>query len=416
MKLSLYIAKRYLFAKKSRNAINIISSVSVAGVTVGTMALIIILSVFNGLEEMVRSIFNTSDPDLKITLAEGKVFKPDPAKLDELSSVNGVTAYSLALEENALLKYGDRQTISIIKGVEDNYSSVSGIDSSMYDGEFLLTDRNGREYAVVGLGVSDNLGLRVNFITPLHIYMPNRTGTVSANLENAFNDRLIWPSGIFEIEQDFDSKHIFVPIAFMRDLLDYTDEVSSVEIKIKEGTDIKPVQNDVKAIFGDKFNVKNQYEQQEIFYKVMKSEKVAIFLILSLILVIASFNIIGSLTMLIIEKEKDIRILRSLGADNILIRKIFIFEGWMISVFGATGGLILGFIICWIQQHFGLIRLNSDSLLMDVYPVIMTLKDFIIVLSTVLLIGYWAAWYPVRYLTRKYLTDDDNQNMIKNHK
>jgi lipoprotein-releasing system permease protein len=216
MKLSLYIARRYLFAKKSRNAINVISAVSVAGVTVGTMALIIILSVFNGLEEMVRSIFNTSDPDLKISLAEGKVFKPDTVKLSGLLSVDGVTAYSLTLEENALLKYGERQYIAVIKGVEDNYSTITRVDSSMYEGEFILSDKKGEQFAVIGLGVADYLGIRVNFITPLHIYMPNRTGNITANMENAFNDKFIWPSGIFEIEQDFDSKYIFVPIAFIR--------------------------------------------------------------------------------------------------------------------------------------------------------------------------------------------------------
>ena len=415
MKLSLYIAKRYLFAKKSRNAINVISGVSVAGVLVGTMALIIILSVFNGLEEMVKSIFNTSDPDLKISLVEGKVFTPDTMKLNELSNINGVLAYSLTLEENTLLKYGDRQYISVIKGVEDNYSTITEIDSSMYEGEFLLADEKGVSYAVVGLGVANNLGIRVNFITPLSIYMPNRTADVSANLENAFVRKFIWPSGIFEIEQDFDSKYIFVPISFIRELLDYTSEVSSIEIKIEESADIRPIQNDVKEIYGEEYSVQNQYEQQEIFYKVMKAEKVAIYFILSLILVIASFNIIGSLTMLIIEKERDIQILRSLGAENLLIRKIFIFEGWMISIIGAIGGLILGFIICFIQHRFGIIRLNSEALIMDAYPVIMKVKDFILVLGTVLLIGYWAAWYPVRYLTRKYQLTETNPQMIKKH-
>ena len=242
-----------------------------------------------------------------------------------------------------LLKYGDRQYIATVKGVEDNYPSVTRVDSAMYEGEFLLGDANSREYAVIGLGVANYLGIRVNFITPLNIYMPNRTATVSANLDNAFERKLIWPSGIFEIEQDFDSKYLFVPISFMRQLLDYNNEVSSIEIKIKDGADIRPIQKKVKEIFGKNFNVKNQYEQQEIFYKVMKSERVAIYFILSLILIIASFNIVGSLTMLIIEKERDIQILKSLGADNTLIRKIFLFEGWMISVAGALAGILLGF-------------------------------------------------------------------------
>lgn len=404
MKLSLYIAKRYLFAKKSRNAINVISSISVAGVTIGTMALIIVLSVFNGLETLVRSIFNTFDPDLKITPLTGKTFIPDSAKLILLSRVNGVDCYSLCVEENALLKYGDKQYIATIKGVDDNYSQVTGIDSSMWDGEFILYSEQGRPYAVPGMGIANYLGIRVNFITPLIIYVPKRSGSADLNPEDAFIRNYIFPSGIYQVEQEYDSKYVFVPVNFARDLLEYISEVSSVEIKFKPGVQESAVQKEVTEIFGKDFIVQNKFEQQEIFYKVMRSERLAIFFILTLIIVIASFSIIGSLTMLIIEKERDIEILRSLGADNALIRKIFIFEGWLISIFGAVAGIILGFIICWIQQEYGIIRLHGESLVMDAYPVVMKIKDFIIVPLTVLLIGFWAAWYPVRFLTKKYLT------------
>jgi lipoprotein-releasing system permease protein len=404
LRLSLYIAKRYLFAKKSRNAINVISSVSVAGVATGTMALIIVLSVFNGLETLVRSIFNTFDPDLKVTPALGKTFIPDTAKLSLLSKVNGVACYSLCLEENALLKYGDRQYIATIKGVDDNFSKVTSIDSTMWDGKFILRDDNGRSYAVPGMGIANYLGININFITPLNIYVPRRSADTDLNPENAFVRKFIFPSGIYQVEQEYDSKYVFLPINFARELLEDKGEVSSVEIKFTEGADEKSVQKDVKNIFGKEYIVQNKYEQQEIFYKVMKSERVAIFIILTLILIIASFNIIGSLTMLIIEKERDVEILKSLGADNNLIRKIFIFEGWLISVFGALGGIILGFFICWLQQRYGFVRLRSDSLIMSAYPVVMQIRDFIIVPATVLLIGYWAAWYPVRYLTKKYLT------------
>jgi len=409
VKLSVYIAKRYLFAKKSRNAINIISAVSVAGVAVGTMALIIVLSVFNGLEGLVSSIFNTFDPDLKIIASAGKVFAPDSANLLRLSEVRDISAYSLTLEENALLRYGDRQYIAIIKGVDENFTKVTALDSSMWEGEFRLKTGNNRPEAVIGVGVANYLGIRINFITPLNIYVPKRTGSVNLDPENAFVRKYIFPSGIFEIEQEFDSKYVFIPLDFAHELLEYNTEISSIEIKTVGSADVNKVQATVKKIFGKNYIVRNRLEQQDIFYKVMHSERLAIFIILTLILLIASFNIIGSLTMLIIEKERDIEILKSLGADNNLIRKIFIFEGWMISIIGAFAGIVGGFVVCWLQQRFGLIKLNSESLIMNAYPIIMKFKDFIIVPATVLLIGYWAAWYPVRYLTRKYLLKNVKQ-------
>ncbi len=402
----MYIARRYLFARKSRNAINVISGVSVAGVAVGTMALIIVLSVFNGLEKMVHSIFNTFDPDLKITAVEGKTFIPDSASLVSISGIRGVACYTLTLEENALLRYDDRQFIATVKGVDNRYRDVSGIDSAMWDGEFMLEAATGRPYAIPGVGIASYLGLNINFLTPLYIYVPRRTASVSIDPENAFKRLYIFPSGIFQVEQELDSRYVFVPLGFARDLLDYEREVSSVEIKFSGEADPGQVQKEVRKVFGEGFSVQNRYEQQEIFYKVMRSERLAIFLILTLILVIASFNIIGSLTMLIIEKERDVGILKSLGANNTLIRKIFIFEGWFISILGAVAGIIMGFVICWVQQTYGIVKLQSESLIMDAYPVVMKARDFIIVPATVLVIGYWAAWYPVRYLTRKYLRDE----------
>ena len=407
MKLSVYIAKRYLFAKKSRNAINIISAVSVAGVAVGTMALIIILSVFNGLEGMVSKIFNTFDPDLSISASAGKVFVPDSASLLRLSQIKGIYAYSLTLEDNAALRYGDKQYIAIIKGVDDNFKKVTHIDSAMYEGEFRLTGTDNRPEAVVGLGVARHLGVSVNFISPLSIWVPRRKGGNNLIPEDALIHKYIFPSGVFEIEQEYDSKYLFIPIDFCRELLEYDNEISSIEIRLKNYKTEPSVRKEVGKIFGSQFVIKNRMEQQELFYKVMRSERLAIFFILTLIIIIASFNIIGSLTMLIIEKERDIEILKSLGADNDLIRKIFIFEGWLISIIGALTGLVLGFIICWLQERYGLIKLNSETLLMQSYPVILKLKDFIVVPFTVLLIGYWAAWYPVRFLTKKYLLKNE---------
>jgi lipoprotein-releasing system permease protein len=406
VKLSLYIAKRYLFAKKSRNAINIISAVSVAGVAVGTMALIIILSVFNGLETMVSAIFNTFDPDIKITAAEGKTFIADTARLKLLANVDGLSCYSLTIEDNALLKYGSRQYIATIKGIDDNYAMVSNIDSSMWEGVFMLRNDKGRPYAIPGLGVATYLGIRVNFITPLEILFPKKSGGTNITAENSLNQKFIFPSGIFQVEKEYDSKYVYIPIDLARELTENEKGVSTIEIKFKQNADPRDVQKEIIKIFGKGFKVQNRDEQQAIFYKVMRSERLAIFFILTLILIIASFNIIGSLTMLIIEKERDIEILKSLGADNNLIRKIFIFEGWMISIIGAFSGIVLGFIVCWLQQTYGLVKLNSQSLIMDSYPVVMKMKDFIIVPGTVLLIGYWAAWYPVRFLTKKYLNKD----------
>ena len=351
---------------------------------------------------MVTGIFGTFDPDIRITAIKGKVFTPDSTKMLMITEIPAIDNYAVVLEENALLKYGERQFIGTVRGVDSKYPVITGLGNSMWDGTFSLTDEKGTPYAVVGLGVANSLGIRVNFITPLFIYMPNRKGNIN-NPESAFNRQYIWPSGIFEVEQDFDSKYVFIPLDMMRELLDYPNEVTAVEIKLKEGADLKQSTARVRAIFGSDFLVQDRFEQQELFYKVMKSEKLAIFIILTFIIIIASFNIMGSLTMLIIEKEKDIKILRSLGANDSMVRRIFIYEGWMISVSGALAGLAAGFIICWAQQTFGLVRFQSDSLMLDAYPVVMKFQDFLISGATVLTIGYVAAWYPVRYLSKKYL-------------
>ena len=409
MKLSVYIAKRYLFAKKSRNAINVISAISVAGVTVGTMALITILSVFNGLEDMVKTIFSTSDPEIRITPVLGKVFTPDTLMLGRLSALDGVEAYAETVEETALLRYDERQYIATVKGVSMNYARITQLDTAMWDGEFTLKGENGRPYAIAGLGVANHLGMRLNFVSPLTIYMPDRTAHLSVNPENAFTRKYIFLSGIFAVEQEFDSKYVFLPIDFVRELLDYTDEVSSIELKLKAGYDERKTQKAIKQVVGDGFLVQNRYEQQEMFYRVMKAERLAIYVILTFILIIASFNIIGSLTMLMIEKERDIDILRSLGADNRLIKRIFIYEGWMISFIGTILGLIVGALLCAAQEHFGIVKLAGDTLLIDAYPVRMKIIDFFVVAATVLTIGYGAAWYPVHYLSRRQLKETNKE-------
>jgi len=405
LNFSFYIAKRYLFARKSRNVINIISGISVVGVSIGTMALIVILSVFNGFDNLVQSLFNSFDPDIKITIKEGKTFSSGNERIQNLKKLKGVLYMSEIIEENALLKYDDRQYIVTIKGVSDEFINMSGIDSMIIDGEFILKE-NKNNYAVIGQGVALNLAVGLNFITPINIYVPKRTQKVSLNPEKAFSRKYIFPSGIFAIQQDFDSRYIIVPIDFARDLLDYSNEVSAIELKLDPVFNKDKIQEEIKKHLGTGYEVKNRFEQQELLYKIMKSEKWAIFLILTFILIIASFNVIGSLTMLIIEKKKDIDTLRSLGANLSVLRKIFLFEGWMISILGAILGLMTGTIICWIQQHFGLIKIQgSDSFVIDTYPVNLELPDFIYVFLTVLFIGYLAAWYPVHYITRKFLID-----------
>lgn len=400
------MAKRYLFAKKSQNTINIISTISVVGVAVGTMALIVVLSVFNGFDSLVHSLFNSFDPDLKITIKEGKRFSSELPSVKELKNIEGILYLSEVVEENALLKYGKKQYIATIKGVSKDFLKMSGIDSMIIDGNFTLKQGK-NDYAVVGQGIAIKLSIGLTFVNPIVAYVPKREGKVSLNPENAFNRRYIFPSGIFAIQQDFDSRYMIVPIDFARELLDFTTEVSALELKINPAFDNDEIQEKVKEIMGEDFDVKNRFEQEELLYKIMKTEKWAIFFILSFILIVASFNVIGSLTMLIIEKKKDILILRSMGAELKRIRSIFLYEGWMISVLGAIGGLVVGVFIIWLQKEFGLIKLQgSGSFVIDTYPVEIVLFDFILIFFTVIGIGYLAAWYPVRYITRKFVQQD----------
>ncbi|MEX0982682.1 MAG: ABC transporter permease [Bacteroidales bacterium] len=412
MRFALYIARRYLLARKNRNAINIISGISMLGVGVGAMALVVILSVFNGFDEVVKSLFNSFDPDIKITAVRGKVFTPDE-RLQKVKELPGVLYLSEILEENALLKYGERQHIATIKGADESFIHVTGIDSMIYDGNMVLQDAN-RSYAVVGQGVAYNLQVGLNFINPLFVYMPKRIGNINlANPDDAFHRDYLFPSGIFAIEQDYDSRYVIVPIDFMRKLLDYTDEVSYIEIKLNPGLDPKNIQNKITELLGEDFLVQNRAQQNELFYRVMKSEKYAIFLILTFILIIASFNIIGSLSMLIIDKKNDIRSLRNMGASHQLISRIFLMEGWLISIVGSLIGITLGTLISWLQDKFELLKLSgSGTFVIDAYPVRLQLTDVLLVWTTVLLIGFLAARYPVKQISIKYLTEIESGNNV----
>lgn len=404
MNLSFYMARRYLLGKKSQNAINIISGISVLGVATGTMALVIVLSVFNGFDEVVKSLFSTFDPDIKISAVEGKTFVPGEDQTDALMALPGVQALSEVIEENVLLLYGEKQHIATIKGVDDAFDAVSGLDSMVYDGSMKLKDRN-RPYAVVGQGVAYSLRIGLNFVDPLFVYTIDRKSQINMSQpEESIRREFIYPSGIFAIEQDYDSRYIITPIEFVRELLDYDREVSFLELKLDPAFPAESVQRDIESIMGEGFKVQNRQQQNELFYRVMKSEKWAIFLILTFILIIASFNIIGSLSMLIIEKKKDIVTLRNLGANNRLIQRIFLVEGWLISVIGSLTGLFLGTAISWIQQHFGVIKLSSSgTFIIDAYPVRIEPTDIALIWVTVLVIGLLAARYPVKQISRKYL-------------
>jgi len=401
-----FISKRYLVAKKSRNAINIISMISIIGVTVGVASLIVVLSVFNGFDGVIKSMYNAFDPDIKITPATGKVFVLKDSVKNQILNHPAVLDVAESFEENALLKYDEQQYIATIKGVSENYKKVSGVDTMMVAGEYILESDN-QQFAVVGQGVAYYLSLGLNYINPIVIYVPRREANISTNPARAFNRNYIFPSGVFGIQQEFDKKYIIVPLDFARELFDYTNQVSALEIKLMPGVKTDYVQQDLQKILGNRLVIKNRYQQHEAFYKIMQSEKFFIFIILTFILIIASFNIIGSLTMLIIDKKDDIATFRSLGASLKTIRKIFLTEGWLITIVGAVFGLILGGAICWLQIKFELVKLQgSASFIIDAYPVAISWTDFVAVFVTIGLIGFLAAWYPVRYITKRYVIQE----------
>lgn len=398
MTLPFFIARRYLFAKKSHNIINVISGISAAGIMVGTMALVIVLSVFNGFEKVIVTLFNTFDPDIRICLVEGKTFHQGDLPADKIRKMKGVVRYTDVLEENALLRCNNRQYLATIKGVSPDYQNNPSLDSMMVEGD-LITESKGRAFAVAGRGVAYYLGLDPQeMVHPLEIYVPRRTTSNSLRPDEAFDSASLFVSGIFSIQDDFDSKYVLLPISFTRELLEYTDEQTAVEIALQKGANTSAIQKQLQQIVGSKFKVENRFQQQETLYKLMKSEKLAVFFILAFILLIATFNVIGSLSMLIIEKKKDISILWNLGADERLIRRIFLLEGLMISTMGALIGLLLGAAICWAQQQFGIVKLqvSGGSFLIDAYPVSMELFDFLMVFITVFLIGLAAVLFPVR--------------------
>ncbi|MBE0646457.1 MAG: ABC transporter permease [Bacteroidales bacterium] len=405
MNISFYIARRYFKSKKSHNVINIISMISVAGVTIGTMALIVVLSVFNGFEQLVVSLFNSFNPDLVITLREGKNFPATDIPQNLLREMPGVLNLTEVLEENALMKYKDKQAIVTLKGVGEEYQRMTGVDTMMAEGRFLLQSGD-YNFTVLGYGVAYYLNASLqDYINPITIFIPSRTRKIGGSLDQAFNQEIIFPTGYFSIQQEFDVKYALMPIRFVRKLLDYTNDVTAIEIQLADGADKRRIQQQIEVAVGDRFRVKNRFQQQELLYNIMKSEKYAIFLILTFILLLATFNVVGSLSMLILDKKKDIAVLQSMGATMKLIKRIFLTEGLMISGIGALSGMFLGGVLCWIQQTFGLIRMGgpNSTFVVDSYPIQMQPLDFLLVFITVMLIGYLASWYPV-YNIRKINT------------
>jgi len=406
MLFPLYIAKRYLIAKKSHNIINIISIISVIGVMVGSGALIIVLSVFNGFEGLVLGLFNSFNPDLKVEASQGKSFELSQDQMDKIKQIKGVEYVVETVEENALARFGDKQSIVMMKGVGDGFIEMTPLDSFMLNGRYTLGS-DSRPASVIGAGVAYYLGIYPeDFVVPMTLYLPKRTKkTISGLPEQSFNSSTVNVAGVFSIQQEFDVSYVIVPISMARELLEYQNEMTSLEIGLTDPSALATVKMAFKDVLGSGFTIKDRYQQQATLYKVMKSEKWAVFFILAMILVIAAFNMIGSLSMLIVDKKKDISVLWSLGATKKQIKRIFFTEGLMISLAGGLLGLFLGGLIALMQQELGLIRLGGGegTYIVDAYPVKVQLLDFIYVMITVIAIGAATTWYPVRQISRKYL-------------
>ena len=400
MKFSFYIALRYLFSKKSHNAINLISMVSVVGIATASMALVCTLSVYNGFNDLIGTLFSAFDPDLKITPEKGKTLDLTDQFIRNLETIEGIELVSPVIEGNALVRYNDRQVAAIVKGVSANYTEATKIDSIILDGEFALEDEIVR-YANFGQGLAYSLGVRAGFVYPLEIYAPRRD--VAVNLVNpmsSFSVQSAYIGSVFATNQQvYDDQYMIVPISLTRDLFDYETEATALEIKVKERTQVKEVQQKIEKLLGSGYIVKDRYMQQETSFRMMKIEKWITYLMLSFILMIAIFNVVGSLSMLIIEKRADTATLRSMGADKKLISTIFLLEGWMISFFGAILGIVTGILLCFAQIKFGLIKLGSSpgSFVVDAYPVRVDFVDIVCILATVMVFGWFSAWYPVRY-------------------
>lgn len=386
--------------------------VSVCGVVVATIALVCALSVLNGFVMLVSSMLSNFDPELKVTPQYGKVFNASDKALSEVEALPEINIFSKVIQDNALIRYRDRQTVATIKGVDESFAKLTHIDSILIDSRdntFLLKDEVAN-YANIGVGLASLLGVRANFSDPLEIYVPKRDEKVNiSNPATSFNQEYAFVNGVYATNQQmYDDNFLLLPIELVRELLHYDQEISAIEIGLKAGSNVKQVQNKIQKLLGENYLVKDRYEQQEASFKMMQAEKWMIFLILCFILTLALFNVIGSLSMLMIEKKADIQTLRNMGANDKFISRIFLFEGWMISGMGALLGIVIGLTICLLQQEFGLLKLGeaANSFIIDAYPVKVVFSDILIVFITVIGIGFLAAWYPVHFLSKRWLKTD----------
>lgn len=406
MSFPFYIARRYLFSKKSTHAINIISAISVIGVAVATMALVVVLSGFNGFSDLVASFFTTFDPQMKVVPATGKTVPADDPVLLKVKALPEIEVATESVEDMALAIYRERQAMVMVKGVEDNFDSLTNIQSILYgDGDYKLHAAN-LQYGIVGIQLAQNLGTGAKWQDYLHIYAPQREGQLDMmNPEGAFvEDSLVSPGLVFQVKQSkYDKDYIITSIAFARNLFNRQGELSSLELRMKTNVDIASAKKKIQEIVGEKYRVLDRYEQQADTFKIMQIEKFFAYVFLTFILLVACFNIIGSLSMLIIDKRDDVVTLRNLGASNKQITQIFLFEGRMISLAGAVIGILIGLLLCWLQQQFGLVRLgdSSGSFVVDAYPISVHPWDIVLIFVTVIVVGWLAVWYPVRNISRR---------------
>lgn len=404
MNFPFYIARRYLFSKKSTHAINIISCISAVGVAVATMALVVTLSVFNGFHDLVASFFTSFDPQIELVPAEGKTAPADDPLLQKVRKLPEVDVASECVKDQALAIYKGKQTMVWVMGVDDNFERMSRIDDILYgDGTFLLQAAN-LNFAVVGIRLAETLGMNANWDGNLMIYAPRKTGQLDlANPSDGFVvDSLISPGVVFMVKQGkYDRDHVIVPITMARTLFEQQGMLSSLQIRLKNGSDFNAVKEKMQNIVGDRYRVLDRYEQQADTFRIMKVEKFIAYIFLTFILIVASFNIIGSISMLIIDKKDDVVTLRNLGATDRQISRIFLFEGRLISFFGALAGILIGLLLCWLQQQFGIVALgqSSGTFVVDAYPVSVHPEDVLVVFATVIAVGFLAVWYPVRYLS-----------------
>ncbi len=404
MNLPFYIARRYLFSKKSHNAINVISIISVCGIAIATLAMVCTLSIFNGFTKLVSDSFSIIDPDLLVIPSKGKVFDPNDPKIIQIKALPDIEATSEVIEENALAKYGEKQQPVLIKGVSDSFRNMADLDHLLIDGSFSLREGD-VDFCVAGVGVAVNLQLRADNITPLELFSPKRDVKVNlANPSNAFTHIYTYPAGIFSLRQaKYDENMILISLPLARELFRYENEISSLNIKLKKAENSNHIKNQIQNILGDNYIVQNRFEQQADSFRMVNIEKWVTFLILAFILIIAVFNVVGSLSMLIIDKSNDIQILRNMGANNKLITRVFMIEGWLISLTGAIIGLIGGVLLCLLQEHFGLLKLGQSpgTFIIEAYPVTVLWSDILFIFLTVCTIGFLIVLYPINNLRKK---------------